>query len=634
MDNIENLLNKIETAIDEYYNKNQSSISDEEFDGLKDQLQLVYDKKQFPSKLETRITKALKQVGADISDDSPWEKVAHEVAMLSLNKVNTPEEFIKWWEDRGKPALLSTEKLDGLSVSLKYEKGKLVQGLTRGNGSIGEDITRNVKKMKGVPSSLKESFSGHIRGEIIIRKSDLSKIDNVTNARNGASGVAKRLDGTDSEHLSVVSYKIEGRDFKTEEESIGTIKTLGFVIPNYKVVKTAKDVNAIWQEYMETTRAGLDYEIDGLVICINDCALQFAQGELNNRPNGSVAFKFTAPEARTKIKEIVCQVGDTGRITPVAKFDKVYLIGAEIEKASLHNFSNISSLGAGIGAEIIVKRSNDVIPYITKVVVKGESVFSPPKICPDCGTKTVFSGEYLCCPNKKTCPQQVVGRLNKWIGELGILEWGEKILKKLIEAKLVTDVADLYKLKVEDIANLDRMGEKSAQNLIGELDKYREIPLENLIGGLNIEGVATSTAKALVSQGYDTLDKILALSVDEFASVPGFGSIRAQNFHSGLIDNADRINDILEAGVTIKSRAVGKLTGKSFCVTGTTSVPRAKLHKMIEEAGGEVKKSVGKGLTYLVSAEADSNSSKAQAAKKNGVKVISESNLMDMLKKL
>jgi DNA ligase (NAD+) len=528
---------------------------------------------------------------------------------------------------------LVSEKLDGISISLKYENGKLIRAVTRGDANIGEDITRNVKKMYGVPLETKIEFTGHIRGEIILRHTDWKNhCPNMANPRNAASGIAKRFDGYQSQFLTVLAYTIDDPDFKTEQDAFKFLKELEFQTPNYSV-GDIEHVKNEYDRYKKEIRRSLDYDIDGLVITINDRALRLSFGEENHRPKGSIAFKFEAPEARTTIRNIAIQVGDTGRITPVAEFDEVDLLGAKIERASIHNFSLVKELGINVGAEVIVERANDVIPQIKKVTKQNNGYFDIPKKCPACGAPTVRVGEYVTCPNKSECPPQVLGRLNKWVKEHGILEWGESILTKLIEAGKVEDVADLYKLTAQDITSLERMGEKGAKNLLEELDKFRVVPLENFLGGLCIDGVATSTAKSIIDAGHDTLDKILGLSVRQLENIPGFGEKRALAFHDGLIESADRIENILKAGVTIKARAKGSLTGKSFAFTGSMNTPRAKLQKMAEDAGGAVKKSVGKGLDYLVIDDPGSTTSKAQAARKLNTTLISENDFLEMFKK-
>ena len=634
---LEELLDQIDKHDTAYYNEGKPLISDQEYDGLKDHLGTLvkaFTKAASPDieALQVRAAKTLVRIGAAPPEHGDWPKLRHEEAMASLNKVNLPEELLAWHVKCGKPKeLLETEKIDGWSISLKYENGRLFSAASRGDGDIGENITANVSLMSGFPLRLAECFTGHIRGEVVLLKSVWKKyLSHMANTRN-ATGIAKRHDGEDCQHLTIIAYTVEGKDFKKESEAYEWLKSLGFKIPNYRI-GTVKDANIMWQEYMDKTRETLDYDIDGLVIVINDRAERFALGDEGRGPKGSVAFKFEAPEARSKVTDIVCQVGDTGQITPVAEFEEVELLGAKIKRASLHNFSLVKELGINIGAEVMISRRNDVIPYIEKVITPHNGYFHIPEQCPACGTKTVRAGEYVKCPNKKTCPPQVIGRLNKWIKELGILEWGESILTKLIAAGKVKDVADLYRLKAEDITGLDRMGDKGAANLLKELDKYREITLENFVGGLCIDGVATSTVKSVIDQGHDTLDKLYALSVSQLSDVPGFGAVRAQALHDGLINNEDRIADIENAGVKIRARIKGILTGKKIAFTGTMATPRKELQNIVAAAGGEVDKSVGKGTTYLVIDDTSSTSSKAQAARKLGTTLISEAQFLAMTK--
>lgn len=642
MRTIKELVDLVDLYDNAYYNDFKSLVSDPEYDGTKDELrsrsaeffagQKPKGKKELAlyTAMEARVKDALSRIGAPPPEDG-WPKYQHEVPMASLNKANTPNELTDWHGKCGKPRLiLETEKLDGMSISLKYVKGKLLVASTRGDGDIGENITRNVRKMWGVPFEIK-GFEGHVRGEVILLRSLWRKhFPDMANTRN-ATGMTKRIDGEGCEHLTIFAYTVDGKEFKTEIEVYDWLKEVGFNVPNY-VVGTVQDFEKLWRKYMESIRETLDYDIDGLVGHINDRAERYALGDEGRGPKGSIAFKFEAPEARTLVTDIVCQVGDTGIITPVAEFEEVELMGVRIKRASLHNFSLVKELGVNIGATIIVVRANDVIPYVKEVVKSNNGYFPIPDVCPECGTKTVRVGEYVRCPNKKTCPAQVIGRLNKWIKELNILEWGESILTKLIASGKVSDVADLYRLTAADITSLDRMGEKGASNLLAELDKFRAVTLENLVGGLCIDGVATSTVKSAMDAGYDTLDKLLALTPSKASAISGFGDKKATALCEGLVSNADRIKDILSAGVTIKAKIQGALTDKHFCFTGTMSTPRKNLQTMVVNAGGEVDKSVGKGTTYLVIDDVASTSSKAVAARKLGTKLISEADFLAMAK--
>jgi len=617
---IKSLAKKILKAKQDYYNL-QPTVSDNVFDAWIDELSKL-DPDNF----------AVTGIGS--APISSWVKVTHEIPMSSLNKVNTSEELKSWAQNDCDSAneFLVTEKLDGISVSLKYENGQLIQAATRGSGEVGENITLNVIKMKCVPLNLPNDVTLHIRGEIVLLKNDhLAYFSDYANPRNAAAGIAKRLDSEGSEHLTVICYTVEGPDFDTELQSFQFLDNLGFRTPSYEVTSTL-GVTVLWQNYQLNIRDRLDYEIDGLVIRLNDRAKQFSLGEKNHRPKGAVAFKFEGATAISTVRAIVNQVGQTGRITPVAEFDEVDLLGAKVKRASLYNYSYVNQLRISVGSEVLIKRANDVIPRLQEVITENGNPAEAPNLCPDCQQPTTQQGEYLLCTNKVTCPPQVLGRISMWVSELNILEWGDKIIQKMIDQTIVSDIADIYKLKVEDISNLDRLGEKSAQNLIKELDKYREITLEHFIGGLGIENVATSTAKLVINAGYDSFEKIKMLSFGQLENIPGFGSIKAKAFVDGMKNNEQRIQNILDSGVKIKEKVKGSLTGKSFCFSGASSLPRAKLHKMVEENGGEVKKSVGASLTYLVIPAIESNTSKAQSAKKNNVTMIDEKQFMEMIK--
>jgi len=309
----------------------------------------------------------------------------------------------------------------------------------------------------------------------------------------------------------------------------------------------------------------------------------------------------------------------------------VSILNTKVKQASGYNWDYIQKHQITVGATVLVVKAGDVIPRIEEVVTPSGDKPTYPKNCPSCGTKLEFHGAHLVCPNSESCPPQILGRMSKWVAENGIMEWGDTTIQKLIDAGLVKDVPDMYKLMYDDIMQVPKIGEKGSKKLIAELDKARTIPLENFLGGLNIPNVATSTVKQVMAQGHDTLEKIQKLSVAQLESVPKFGATRARALHDGLRENADRIEALLKAGVKIKAKPKGSLTGQSFCFTGTMSQPRGKLSKLVEEAGGEVAKRVGKGLTFLVIDDPASTSSKAQAARKLGTKLLSEKEFLNLV---
>jgi len=617
MSKIKELEKKINKARHDYYN-HQPTVDDDVFDAWVDEL----------TELDPD-NESVTAIGADIV--SNWPEMVHDVPMGSLNKVNGPDAFGKWAEDCETVSdIFGTEKLDGISINTIWKDGILVHAVTRGNGKKGEDILQNVRRMEGVPKKLK-NFSGNIRGEIILRKSKFENVaDQYSNVRNAASGIARRYDGKGSAILTVLFYEIADESFDTEQKQFDRLKSLGLMTPNHWHFNDVAAAIQKWQDYMSSERDKLDYDIDGLVLRVNDMNAQFALGEKSHRPKGAIAFKFDAPKATSILRKITCQVGNTGAITPVAEFDEVTLAGAKITRASLYNFKYVDELKVGPGAEVLIVRANDVIPRVEKCIKPGRK-FTPPDKCPECSSLTKWNGEYLMCTNVLSCPAQTIGRLKIWIREQNILEWGDKVLKRLIDAELVRDVGDLYTLTADDIQSLERMGEKSAKNLVAIMDKHRNLPLENFVGGLGINGIGTSMVKLAIRAGYDTLDALKQASVSDFSSIDGFGDIKAEQFVEGLSKNSKRMDAILAAGVKIVARQKGVLTGKSFCFTGKSAKPRAELHKIVEGAGGDVKKSVGRGLNFLVLADPSSGSSKAKAAKKLGTKLISEDEFLKMV---
>ena len=624
MNRIQELEEKILQARQDYYN-HQPVVSDKVYDAWVDELKTLDPK-----------NKAVTAVGAPVTH-SEWKKAQHQIPMGSLDKVNTPEELSKWVSDTAPgEKLWITEKLDGLSIEVIYDNGKLVQAITRGDGVIGEDITVNVAKMQGVPAKLAEdSFTGSLRGEIIMKKSvHKQHFSDKANPRNAASGVSKRLDSVGVEHLNVIFYQVLGNvevEFSTEWGQCMWLKHNGCDIPNGIGVNNADEVNAYWRNYQDQVRDTLDYDIDGLVVRVFDLDKQAALGDKDLRPKGAIAFKFDNETRESIIRNITWQVGNSGRLTPVATIDPVVLVGATVTRASIYNVSYIEELQLDIGATVLVARANDVIPRIEELVKGVGSVAKPPAECPVCGGDLEMQGENLVCTNSATCPAQVVGRVKNWIKELNLLEWGDTLVERLVESGKVSDVSDLYKLSIDDLASIDRMGEKSAKKCHEILWKDSEVALDVFLGALSIPMIGASTIKMIINAGCDTLEKFGQLKSSNFEEVPGVGPIKAKSLEIGLLSNQNLILRLLENGVKIKDKIEGVLTGKSVCFTGTMKNKRPVLEKMAADAGGDVKSSVGKGLTYLVIADPNSTSSKAVTARKFGTTLISEDDFLNLV---
>ena len=618
---------KILEANQAYYNNDEPIMSDQEYDALKDELKSLNEKHP-----------TLFEVGADVEKESnKWEKEEHKIPMSSLDKVNTIPELEKWAVGKGVVEFCTQEKLDGISLSLNYEQGELVSAITRGNGLIGENITPNARQMQGVPHKLPTAFTGSVRGEVILHKDDWEKhFPDTSNPRNAASGLARRVSGGGQEHLRVLCYDIASTNqtFMTEGEVFDYLEYLGFTLPAYWV-SDLKKVAEVYDEYGRTKRAALPYEIDGLVIKVNDVIAQRALGRHGDRsnanPKGQVALKFAHEMRATKMcdPQVTWEVGLTGRVTPLAHFEPVRVAGANIAKASLHNISNIEKLGLKLDSEILVSRRNDVIPFVEEVIKAGAADIVIPTECPKCDTTLDRQGEYLQCPNEEC---KAAGNIEKWIKLFEVDDIGPKLIAQLVEAELVETPADLYRLTVDDLLKLERMGEKSAKKIVKHLQAAKQAPLNVFLGALNIQSCGRRVFETVMKAGFDTLDKVRTAHHVQLANIDGLGSKTSAAIVSGLKRKSDLIDDLLQVGVEIvKVQKGDKLSGESFCFSGKSNLGRKELEAMVKNNGGEVR-SVSKELKYLVLADPNSTSSKANKARKLGVQIISEDAFIEMLK--
>jgi DNA ligase (NAD+) len=496
-------------------------------------------------------------------------------------------------------------------------------------------------------------FTGSVRGEIVLKRSTWKQyFSDISNPRNGASGISRRLDGTRAEHLCFMAYDMITQNVKltSEYKKLQLLQELGFATPNFFLCEDTKAVIKQRDSFISSLRDQLDYDIDGIVIKIDDVELQNSFGRSSGlatgNPNGQVTFKFANEMRETIVKNIIWDVGLTGRITPVAEFDAIMLSGASITRASLYNFRNVQNLGVSIGAKVLVSRRNEVIPAVEKVIQKSEVEVSIPTNCPECKKPIRIDGEYLVCANEE-CSAVIQGNIQKWIENIGIDGIGPQLVENLFRSGMVKRIPDLYRLKEDKLAGLDRLGDRSAAKIIKNLNARKQMPLHIFLGSLNIPGCGRRVFESLVEQGYDTIDYILSLLPAHFEQVEGVGSKTAQDIYMGLRARKQLIADLLSVGITIgpfqdvpsapTTAAISinptSAKGKSFCFTGAMSLPRNVLESYAIKAGGTTKSSVSSGLTYLVMADANSKTTKAVKARSLGVTTISEQDFLKMVGK-
>jgi len=633
---IKRLRKQIIKASDEYYNNNKSIITDDEFDELKLTL-----KKLSPNDL------VLKQIGSTIKTTN-WEKSNHNIPMGSLNKVKNINDFSEWAsKNEIFENIIISEKLDGISIDLEYENGNFIKAITRGDGFVGEVITPNVKKMQGAINKTKINFTGCVRGEIVITNEDFESVNQILKSngdkelatlRNGASGIAKRYDGKFSEFLTVICYDVTG-EFDTKEEQLYFLKELGFKVVNYKYVyrNLINEVDSVYLHYEKTIRPKLNYQIDGLVVEINDRQIFNNLGLINDRPKGAIAIKFGSMEAETTLRDVVWDYGISGRLTPIAEFDTVQIQG-RIKRASIHNYEIFKNLNLHKNDKILIKKSNDIIPQIVKVLESGSEIeFNVPEVCSMCGEKLKIDNKYLMCVNDE-CGGKKIGNIKKWCSSIGIQTKGigEKLIEKLFNNNLIEEPTDLYRLKESDISVLDRYGEISAKKIIDIINQNKEIELSEFIAGLNIPNFGKRMSNILIENGYDSYLKIEELTINDMIKMKGIEKTTAETFINGYNNKEDLRLRLIENGIKIKTVNMDKKL--SFCFTGAVKsvdkegnrYTRGRLSSIVKLNGGEVLNSVKKGLDYLVMADPNSTTTKTQKAKKLGINLIGEEQFFNM----
>jgi len=601
------------------------TMTDAEFDALEDSLRALDPNHP-----------VLANVGA--APVSGWTKVKHSIPMGSLNKAQDRNDMVQWFNDivGNSPEVIVMDKCDGIAIALRFDKGTLTQAITRGDGITGEDITRNVRLMKGIPSNLGQ-WSGWVRGEIVCTKADFAAhFPGESNPRNTAAGTAKRQsDPSKCKHLTVIAFGMipDVGTLTHKEQELASLDAGGFTVPQWATASGFLTCQMAYEGYVQGKRDATPYDIDGLVVVINDTNDWTLAGERNNRPAGSIAYKFPHESQSTTLRNVRWQVGNTGRVTPVAEFDPVDLAGASVKQASLHNVANIERLTDGCGLFkddcILVSRRNDVIPYVEGVLPERHgSPLETPSECPECGTALHMVGEYLCCPNEATCPAQTLGAMRRWISKVGVLHFGDALLSAVVDAGMVQTIPDLYRLQPGPVGDLMMDGRRvggAGKRALDSLNGLKTLPLETYVGSLGIPLCGRRMVRKLVAAGMTSLDHLARASVDELAAVPGFGQDKAKAFRAGFDARKDVIIGLHTVGVVpapheAPAAPTGtSMAGQAVCFTG---VRDKALEASIVAAGGTIKSSVSRNVTILVCKDPTSTSGKAKKARDLGIEII------------
>lgn len=631
-------------ASDSYYNQDESMISDSEFDQKKDYLVSLYEKYLLPKKslnqdFVKEVEDFLNQIGAPVTA-SKWKKAKHKIPMTSLNKVNSEEEFRKWENEIGDKEYILFDKMDGGSIELIYKNSKLVQAITRGDGSEGEQIVQNVQKMKNVKIFI-EGFSGSLRGEIVIFRDDFEVLNTTSdreykNPRNTATGLSKNLEGINVEFLSILFYDIDddNKFFKTEEEKLLYIESLGLKTCFWKKV-TVEELIKIFKDYEINVRVNLPYDIDGMVIRANSIELQEKCGELGGNPKAKIAWKFAPMKKDVKLLDVIWNLSNR-RITPIALLEPTNMGGVVVSRCTLNNVDIFKEFGIKKNCIVELIRANDVIPKILSLKGEGDVEILIPSECPICGEPTQIEGKFLYCTNE-FCSGLGNGNLKRWVNTLDIESIGPEIIKMLYEKDLVREPADFYKLTVEQLSGLDRLGERSANKIVNNFKAKMELTLPEFISGLNIPSFSTKTSEALLNTGYDTIDKILNAKKEDLVKIKGIELKTATFIIEGMKSKETVIQNLLEVGIKIRepikiSLESEEFKGISFCFTGAIQsiktdgkrYTREDMYDLVLKNGGKIEESVKRGLSFLVMADPNSTSSKANKAREIGTKIMSE----------
>ena len=657
---IQELREKTEYYAKKYYDDDKPEISDFEYDMLMVELRNL--EKDFPEfKSKDSLTQ---KVGGHVKEG--FEKVTHEVPLQSLQDVFSIQEVIDYVEKINQKAEESNiknkryvveTKIDGLSAALEYKSGKFVRGATRGNGLVGEDVTQNLKTIKTIPMDLKEKIDITVRGEVFISKEDFEKMNQereeneeelFANARNAAAGSLRQLDSkiTKKRPLDIYIFnvqKIEGKEFNSHFEELEYLSKLGFNVNPVRIeCNTIEEIeNAI--KKIGEDRENLTFGIDGAVIKVDDLKFREILGTTAKTPRWAIAYKYPPEKRETILKDIICQVGRTGAITPMAILEPVKVAGSTISKTTLHNEDFIKEKELEIGDTVVIQKAGDVIPEIVEVKKEKrtgkEKEFNMPKNCPVCGAPAIREeGEAAIRCTGIECPAKLFRNLVHFVSReaMNIDGLGENIIGQLLDRNLISNIADIYSLTFEDIASLKKNGNKFAQNLINSINNSKENDLYRLITGLGIRNVGVKASKILARK-YKNIDNLFNATLEELSIINDIGPIMANNIVEFFKQEQtiDLINRFKQYGVNTQSLENdvedNRFEGKIFVLTGSLeNYTRTEAADIIEKFGGKTSSTVSKKTSYVLAGE--EAGSKLTKAQNLGVEIITEEQFENMIK--
>ena len=658
---IQKLRSEIARLRNAYHIENAPGVTDDVYDALTRELKGLL--KEYPE-LEDKNSPENRVAGKPLDK---FVKVKHSSRMLSLNDAFSYEELYEWEKRIGRLLPSNTKleyfcevKFDGLAVSLIYEDGKFIRGATRGDGFVGEDVTQNLKTINSIPLAINmERGEVEVRGEVLMSKKTLILLNKknekegktlFANTRNAAAGSVRQLDPNlaAERKLDFYAYDLLGLASQDHSELHQELKTFGFNVDKHQAVCKNLEEVIVFIKKFEKIRSNFPYGTDGMVISVNSLEQQKVLGVVGKAPRYMVAFKYPAEKATTTVRDVLINVGRTGVLTPLAIFEPTLVAGSMVGKATLHNMDQIERLDLRVGDTVVIEKAGDVIPKVVEVLTRmrtgKEKKVKMPSTCPVCDGKverkisaTSDSSVAYFCTNSK-CSAKNERYLEHFVSVFEIYELGPKILRRFKDEGLITDAADIFTLTKEDIAVLERFGEKSAENIVAEIKNKRKISLSKFLWALGILHVGEETARDL-AQNFGTLDKLVhsvEKNISEIDSIENIGPAVLKSLHDFFTDksNLNFIEKLKKNGVVVEKMEkikAGKFTGFQFVLTGTLSTMSREIAKeRILALGGKVAGSVSQNTSYVVAGE--EAGSKLTTAQKLGVKVLSEQEFQNMLK--